>query len=276
MLRKTLSALVLSPLLAFGLPAQAQDSDVDRLYDLLGFPELLPIMVEEGRSYGDQIRDDLFPGRGGAVWQAEVDRIYDSGRMGETVRAEFAAALDGTDIGPMIDFFGSPRGERIVALELSAREAMLDDSVEEAALEAFARLANEDPGRVALLREYAEVNGLVESNVVGTLNSNFAFYKGLGAGGAFPGGMTDSEIAGDVWAQEAAIRESTVDWVYSYTALAYGPLDDDDLAAYVAFSRSEAGQEITRAIFAAFDVLFVDISRDLGLAAAQLVGGQEL
>lgn len=262
---------VLAP---FGATAQADDTDA--LYDLIGFPRLLDIMVIEGQGYADQIRDDLFPGRGGVRWQADVARIYDADRMDAVVSADFAAALDGVDVGPMLDFFGSDRGRRIIELELSAREAMLADGVEEAALDYFAELAEDDPRRVERLRAYVEANGLIENNVVGTLNSNFAFYEGLAAGGAFPEGMTERQILNDVWGQEEAIRESTADWVYSYLAMAYRPLGDDDLAAYVAFSQSEAGQEVTRAIFEAFDGLFIDISRDLGFAAAQFVGGEEL
>ncbi len=270
-----LCAALLTAISASGT-ATAQTSAADELYDLLGFPELLEIMVEEGESYGDQVRDDLFPGRGGAVWETAVARAYDFERMDGIVRRAFADVLEDMDIAPIAEFFASEQGRRIIDLELSARRAMLGDGVEEAALEAFGELAENDPGRVDLIRAFVEANDLVESNVVGTMNSNFAFYKGLNAGGAFPEEMTDGEIVTDIWRQEGAIRESTADWVYSYLSLAYGPLSDEELAAYVAFSETQAGQDVTRAIFEAFDELFVSLSRDLGFAAAQFVGGQEL
>jgi hypothetical protein len=61
-----------------------------------------------------------------------------------------------------------------------------------------------------------------------------------------------------------------------YLAMAYQPLSDADLEAYIAFSRTPEGQVLNRALFAAFDALFNALSRDLGLAAARLMAGQDL
>ena len=164
----------------------------------------------------------------------------------------------------------------IVGLEVSARRALLDDAVEEASEDAAAIAAADGDPRLDLVAEFVEVNNLVETNVAGSLNSNLAFYEGLVAGRAFGGALTEEQILTDVWSQEADIRENTTEWLYSFLFMAYAPLEDADLDAYIAFSQTEAGEQINRAMFESFDALFTGISRSLGRAAAAEMTTQEL
>lgn len=260
---------------AFPAAALTQE-EANALYDALGLPEIVEIMREEGLDYGATIESDLFPERGGDGWRDTVSRIYDEETMNDTMRSRIAADLDEVDVAPLLEFFESERGRRIVGLEISARRALLDPDVEDAAEVAAAELREDDPARFGLLEEFVEVNDLVESNVMGAMNSNYAFYMGLMEGGAFGGGLTESDILSDVWAQEAEIRADTEDWVYSYLALAYDPLPDEDIAAYVDISRTDAGRALNRALFAAFDELFMSISEGLGYGAAGFMVGEDI
>ena len=58
--------------------------------------------------------------------------------------------------------------------------------------------------------------------------------------------------------------------------MAYQPLADEDLEAYIAFSETDAGKQMNSALFEAFDGLFVDVSRDLGRASSRFMLRQEL
>ena len=164
----------------------------------------------------------------------------------------------------------------IVGLEVSARRALLDPAVEEASEDAAAIAAADSDPRLDLVAEFVEVNNLIETNVAGSLNSNLAFYEGLVDGRAFGGALTEEQILTDVWAQEADIRESTTDWLFSFLFMAYAPLEDADLEAYIAFSQTEAGEQINSAMFDSFEELFTGISRSLGRAAAAEMTTQEL
>jgi len=261
-----------------GAPAQerAPEAQIAPLADALGMDRLLPVMRQEGEVYARDLADDLFPGRTTARWRAEVDAIYDVARMRDTMVAGLRAGLPANTVAPLTDFFTSDLGTRIVGLETSAREALLDPSVETASEEALEAMRAADDPRLALIEDFVEANDLVEMNVVGALNSNFAFYRGLEAGGAFDGTLTEEQMLADVWAQEPEIRADTETWVYSYLALAYGPLADDELERYVALSRSPEGQALNAALFAAFDRLFVRISRELGEAAAQVMSAEDI
>lgn len=269
----------LTAALVLSTPVFAQDSDAEKieaLYAALGLPELLEIMREEGLSYGNDIGADLFTGEPGPEWTELVGAIYDVERMEARVLADFGADLEGDDIDAMLAFFTSEPGRTIISLEVSARSALLDEAVEEVSKEAAAiALADEDP-RMELIKTYAETNSLIEANVVGAMNANYAFYTGLMDGGAFPQSLSEDEILADVWSQEPDIRANTSEWLYSFLFLAYQPLDDADISAYIAFSETEAGQDINDALFTAFDGMFVDISRNLGRASSRFMGQQEL
>lgn len=278
----TIQAL-LRPLLAaafalgLALPLRAEDpARIESVYQAIGLPALIEIMREEGIAYGAELEAELFPGRGRASWAAAVERVYGLERMQAAIRAGLAAELDDGEIDGIMAFFETEAGARIIGLEIAARRALLDKAVEEAAREAWAALEAEGGARWELLIEFAEVNDLVESNVAGAMTSNYAFYMGLVDGGAFGMDMPEAQVLSDVWAQEPAIREETVDWVFSFTALAYQPLSDAEFQAYVDFSATPAGQALNNAIFAAFNPMFVEMSRQMGRDAAQFLAGRDL
>ena len=260
----------------YALPLTAQPDQTDVLFDALGLPEIIDVMRQEGIVYGDTLAADMLPGGGTPRWTQAVSEIYDTTRLEADVLASFVQALDGTDIDAMLDFYTSDLGETIVGLEISARQALLDPEVEDASKE-FAMLQRMDETpRFLLSQSFVDANDLIEANVVGSLNSSYAFYLGLIDGGVMPAGVTPDTALQDIWAQEPETRENTTLWVYSFVMLAYQPLTDAQLQELIAFSTTDAGKDLTRALFGAFDGLFDDVSRRLGLGVAQFMATQEL
>lgn len=247
---------------------------VEDFYAALRLPEILEVMRAEGIAYGDQIAIDMLAGRDPAEWEATVRLIYDADWMERAVLAGLRRELEGRDIAAMTAFFTSEPGRSIVALEVAGRQALLDEAVEEAAKAALAEA--EGSPRLDQVRTYISANDLVDTNVAGALNANYAFYGGLVDGGAFDFDLTDDQILAEVWASEPEVRANTTEWVESFLLMAYAPLSDADLDTYIAFSESEAGQQMNAALFAAFDPMFDDISRALGLGAARFMVGEEL
>lgn len=268
---------VAAALLAFALPVAAQSTArVEPVSDALALPALLEVMHQEGMGYGADLEADLLQGRGGAAWAATVAAIYDTGRMKGMILQGLDAELDDGEIREIVGFFETEAGQHIIALEIAARQALLDEDVEAAARDGWMALEAHGGTRWELLTEFAEVNDLVESNVAGAMTANYAFYRGLADGGAFRDEMTEDQILSDVWNQEQAIRDETVDWVYSFTSLAYQPLSDEEFRAYVDFAATDAGQALNSALFAAFNDMFAQISSDLGGGAARFLAGQDI
>jgi hypothetical protein len=173
-----------------------------------------------------------------------------------------------------VAFFDSAEGRRIVELEVSARRAMMEDAVEDAARADYLQRVGEGDDRLALVEQFVDANDLIEANVVGALNSNYMFYRGLVEGGALE--MSEAEMLDDVWSQEDETRGDTREWLYGFLLLAYGPLEDATLEAYVALSVTPEGRAMNRALFAGFDRMYAEISYALGLAIAREMQSEEL
>lgn len=256
----------------------AREANVAALVQAMKLPGVVEVMHAEGLDYGRDLREEMFPGRAAADWDATVASIYDPGRMLADIQTVLETELaDKPDVVSEAQaFFVSSAGQKILELELEARRALLDEATETAAKAAAADLAAQDGPRMEALRRFAATNDLIEMNVMGGLNANLAFYRGLADGGLFDGQMSESDMLAEVWAQEDQIRGDTEEWLWTYLVLAYQPLSDEELQAYQKFSEGAAGRQLNAALFAGFDAGFVRISRDLGRAAARMVQGEDI
>lgn len=268
-----LRLLVLLVLLPVGGWA-ATPAELSRLHTVLQTDVLMEILSEEGIEQSEELRADMFPGRGGVGWTATIGQIYAPERLATLFRDAFAKELETADVTPLLTFYDGGTGSKIAALEVEARRAIMSDDVEAAAREAYRQIEGDGTEREALLEEFADLNGLVDRNVAGALNANLAFFRGLSSGEGFE--MGEDEMLRDVWLQEADIREDTAGWVFGFMALAYEPLSDTELRSYVEMTATEAGRDLNRALFAGFDAIFLDVSYALGAATAQFSVGDEL
>ncbi|MGP6086179.1 DUF2059 domain-containing protein [Antarctobacter jejuensis] len=267
--------LVLAVALATGTSAAPLRAEpVDDLLEALQIEEMLEIMRVEGMAYGEELAEDLIPGGHSPRWEGLLAQIYDPEKMHTVMRGSFAEIIAESDPAPLIAFFSSDLGKKVIQLELSARRAMIDDAVEEAARQTYRDLKGTDDARFKQIDRFIEVNDLLEANVTGALNASFRFYSGLVEGGGL--GMSEAEILQDVWSQEQETRDDTQEWIYGFLLLAYEPLTDEELDAYIALSETSQGRALNRALFAGFNDMYDEVSFALGLAAAQMMQQQEL
>ncbi|KQI69832.1 hypothetical protein AN189_04995 [Loktanella sp. 3ANDIMAR09] len=265
------SALRQSTLIAalvFGSATVVTAQDIDPVYDALRMDELVTILRAEGLHYGDDIAAELFNGPVSGAWDGAVDAVFDTTVMADTLRSGLAAGLDDTDTDAIVAFYDSPLGQQITTLELSAREAFLDETIEEAATEAAAIAVADGGPRIDQMNAYLAANDVIEQEVTSTMNASVAFYMGLMDGGALPPSLTEDEVLRDVYSRQDEIRRDVTSRVYAFLYLAYDPLSDADIDAYITFMESQPGQALSRATYAAFDAYYIDASRQLALAAA--------
>ena len=251
--------------------------DVRAIYDALLLPQVIEVIGTEGAAHGEDLAQTIFGGRPVPQdWTDVVTSIYDPAHMEEEVLASLAEDLGNENTAAVLAFLQAEPGRSLTALELDAREAMMDEEVEQEAKEEAAVAVFQNAPRLELLRRYAEANDIIEMNVAGTMNNNVAYLTGLLDGGALAGDMTESDILADVSTQEPQIRAQTEEWAYSFLLKAYEPASDPDIEALIAFSETEPGQALNRAVFEAFDERFTEISRALGLAAARYMTTDEI
>ncbi|NHB78486.1 DUF2059 domain-containing protein [Rhodobacter calidifons] len=260
------------------LPSPVAGQSVAELGRILRLDALFEVLREEGLAHGRSIEADMFPGRGGARWEATVAQIYDVGRMRAGFDAALAQALgpDTETLAEVAAFFGSELGQRILTLEIEARRAFLDTAREEAARVAADDAAAARDPKVALIRKMIEAADLLESNVAGSMSGNLAFMTGMAGTGVYGRAMSEDEILADIWSREDQIRSDSSTWLYAYLGLAYAPLSEAELQSYVAFWESPAGQRLNGALFAAFDQVFRPVSHELGRAAGQAMLSRDI
>lgn len=262
--------------LSLAMPVRAQQpapSGFEALWHALEMSDLLSIMRTEGLEQSESLGFDYLPYAPGAGWAEVTRRIYDTRKMETEMRRAFSDALGPESVAEMVAFFNSEDGREIIAREVRTRREFLDPGKEASAREAVTGQGAET-ARMAQVEAYIDVNDLVEYNVTAALNSNFRFYQGLSEGGALD--MTEAEMLDEVWSQEALTRADTDDWLRAFLHAAYAPLDDAQMDAYIAFSRTPAGQRLNRALFEGFAVVYDEIHYALGLAIADRMASQEL
>lgn len=246
---------------------------LDEIWQLLDMTNSLSIMRDEGQAMVADLERDYLGAGHGAGWDRAVEQIYDPEVMNDLMRDAFARDFADTDPAPVVAFFSSDLGRKIVRLELSARRAFSDADTEAAARDRI-RTGDVDPARQKQIEDFIDVNDLVAYNVTGALNTNFAFLSGLAEAELFR--TTEAEILDNVYANAEETRVDTEEWLRAYLTMAYQPLRDDELAEYIAFSKRPEGQRLNRALFAGFGVMYDTQYNALGRAVADQLGAQDL
>lgn len=280
-----LAAVALPPAGGARLPSGAVAADEPAgILDAAGLAAVLQleptfaVLIEEARPGAADIEAQYFPGRGGVAWEGAVAALYDPAAMRARFEAAFAEALAGQEavIPAAAAFFASDLGQRVLSLEIEARRAMLDVTVEEAAEVAAQDMRDRRDPRMRLIRDLIAAGDLVESSVAGTLTAELAFSDGFAEGS--PPGLTlprEDRIL-DIWADEAAVRGDSGAWLVRYMVQAYAPLGEAELKAYLRFSESPEGRAVTAAMTTAMEAALVPISHELGRLTARFALSQQI
>ncbi|MEL6586295.1 MAG: hypothetical protein AAFY65_10740 [Pseudomonadota bacterium] len=249
---------------------------VQQLLALTHLEPLVHVVATEGARHGLSLEGALFPGKGGSAWASAVSRIQAPDRIVPIIHGAVTELMGPEDVTAANAFFGSELGQRVVNSEVSARRKMLDKTVEAEAMGAAAMLVRADNPRMTLIEDIIDALDLVSANVSGGLNANYAFYRGLAEGGAMARRLAEQEMLAMVLNQEADIRKATEEWLRAYLTMAYAPLSDGELHAYVDFVQTRAGRRYNAAMFAGFGRVFEATSYDLGLAAARFMVAEDI
>lgn len=277
-IRAALLSILFTVLLVVA-PHTARANDIARAFLL---EELFEIMAEEGRR--SAVMDDATPLQGRALDQFAMDaeRLYNPDAMLRAFLAELDVELAAHPEmrADALEFAGTELGKRVLQLEISARSALLDDAVDEAARLALveARAASEtqpEAVRLALVRERIAANDLIDLNISLGLNTSFSYYRGMLDEDAVEG-MTANELLQLVWAQQDEIRAEIEDWSESFFLLAYGPLSEDEMRALIDYARTPLAVGFNQAMFRAFDTVFTELSLRLGQALGRRLRFEEL
>jgi hypothetical protein len=260
--------------LILGTLSALADARISVLVDVLKLDEAAQILSDEGIDSAQGLNAEMLNGQGGPGFALQVEQIYDPARLAEMVRAELEAGLSAAAVEEVIAFYATPLGTQIIDLENAARRAIQETQIEDAARARYAEMLDRDDPRLALITALIDGGDMITRNVTSAMNSNFQFFRGLADGDAVE--MTEQEMLDDASKDIEAEMEETTIWLSGYMLLAYSPLSDDELRAYIGFSETPAGQAMNRALFSGFGKAYEDISYGLGRAVALNMTAEEL
>ncbi|RJE80096.1 hypothetical protein [Paracoccus sp. JM45] len=251
----------------------------DRIWQVLGLGRQMQIFQQEATDEAAAFAAEGMIAGSGEPWAETVARINQPARLQTLFRQGMGKVLMRSDLSLLntaLGFYETGLGRQLVPLEISARMAMLDDTVSENAQDAFRRAAARNDPRVDQINRLIEVADLVEPNVTSGLNASVAFSRGFGEGGGYDMPLSEGEMLSETWSQQDQIEADTRDWLQSFLMLAYSSLSDEQLDEYIAYAASPEGDALARALFAAYDEVFLQTSYDMGLAAALRLQGRQL
>lgn len=251
----------------------AANEHAERLMQAMHLSEFMEILSEEGQEQGRSMNETMLNGSGGSYFEAQIKELYDTVWMYEQLSNAVARIMTEKQLEQAAIFFESDLGQTIVSLENSARRAMADDAVEDMARTAYEQADREDTF-YRLVDEYVQVNDLIEQNVQGTMSADLSFYRGLATGQT---AFTDEEaLLEELLSQRDQTKIETTEWMYSFLLLAYRPLDESQMRENIAFSRTDTGRALNKALFEGFDEMIDGISFQLGAAIAQAMRASDL
>ncbi len=252
-----------------GWSATARD-----LAKVLDVADMIDIMRTEGRADAADLAEELIPGGVSTYWLEQVDTIYAAPKMTEMLVQGLEQSMTTAEIDAAVAFFDGELGRRILSLENSARAAMIDQSVEDFARDAYIEKLDQGDPKLDAVTDFVQANDLLERNVAGAMSATYQFYAGMSQGGALD--MDEQAMLSDIWAQEKELRNDTEAWLFGYLLMAYQPLSIAEIETYTEYSKTEDGQALNAALFDGFDAMYRSISFALGLAIAEAMQGSDL
>ncbi|MEX0285639.1 MAG: DUF2059 domain-containing protein [Paracoccaceae bacterium] len=256
---------------ASGLAAEQELAE--RLAETLRVSDVVQILHREGLEQGRQLNANMLGDTGGAYFAAQVESIYDPDDMVAALTDALAEHMSGVALQETLDFFGSPVGQRIIALEISAREAYSLPDVQEMAVAQLEDTPESD-SRLKLVRTFVEANDLVARNVEGVQAADFSFYRGLSEGGGIP--RDDTGYLATMLEGRDELLAETEEWALSFHYMAYKPLTEAEQQANIDFSLSASGQELNDALFDGFERMYNDIFYQMGRLVARSMATADL
>lgn len=248
----------------------------DEVTRMLRLDELIAVMSQEAVAQAGEDLGTMEPEQQSA-WQENIARINDPDRLRRLMGRELASALARTDpalIRKALLFYSTDLGKRVVALELSARLAMIGPDGRDGAIEAAGQAAETGSLRLEQIDRLMIATEVVDANVAGSLNAIIA--SGRGFADASPLEIPVEDFTAEAWAQEPEIRDNITQWVQAMLYLAYGPLDDSEVEDLITYVGSREAVALADVLGAAFDGIFARIAYETGVMTAGQLSGADL
>ena len=249
------------------LGAQAQTAVYDQLYSALRLDEIVQIIKTEGIHEANTTAEIYLKSKGQTgTFRKDIEKLYDRTNISTFLLDGVANRLTEDDAQSALAFYSGSLGAKIAQLEASARLAISDDAVESVAIEIAKAAGSKDHQRYKTLTKNIEDLELVEHNMKGAFASQYGFLTELSQADDID--LSQDQILSMLSANEQKLRGEISAWLIGYSYMAYQPLSDEELDAYLDFLTSKPGKALHKALFDVFNALSVETASALGVLIA--------
>jgi hypothetical protein len=191
-----------------------------------------------------------------------IRAAYEPARLRATATRVVANGLDEQHVGELRRWYSSPQGLAITGLE----EKQASEGVDPRALatRGAAVLEQSTARRRELLADLVREGKVAESAVEMVLGTAVAIQRGVLAANPDAPAVTTGEINAALAPQRPVLLKAYTTLAMANAALTYQPLPDTELANYVAFMGSPAGQHFNDLVAKALGAALSEAAEDLG------------
>lgn len=249
-------------LLSLAVPAYAQSTPTLRdIHRINGFDEAVAELEYSFRGALDQY-PGAKPERLVDAWRVAQEGAFDTERLIPELEAVVAGRLKPEEIAVLLDFFKSDLGMRISRMEIAATRPEVQETKDAEGAALYARLATEDPERLALYTRLIDTLQSVDVGEAIALNMTYAIVSAILGAANQP--ATDEQIAAVVRQNTATLRADIEKHAASNTAWIYRDVGMEDMRRYAAFLETPEAKRYYATILLAFDRVFTAEARAFG------------
>ncbi|MDX1635925.1 MAG: DUF2059 domain-containing protein [Marinobacter sp.] len=230
------------------------------------YPKMMTEGISQGLSQTGQLNPIVKAGISGMMTQA-----FDSTRMRRQVAQDLDQGMSQQALARVNDWYQSPLGEKVAALEARAAMPAAWRVIEEQGSALVSRYQGSE--RARLFSDFDRASRATESAVDTAVAIQVGFATAMAA---FNGAVVDTEVVRQrVESQRTMLRGMVEQQVYAGYLYTYEQLSNEELREYIRFMKTEAGDRFNRvatesvqqAILEPIDAIAVGLARLLGPAS---------
>jgi hypothetical protein len=254
--------------------ASASPEAARRLVEIAGVAAMLDSLDRSLRVPPPEVAGDRTPLA--EHWAEAAERhLRLSDLIGDLVDG-VAASLPDTDAEGLAAYYSAGLGLRVTEMEKAAQAGMERPERVAEGREIMARMVDDDPARVDVLKALEARFDAVESGTAMALNMSFAMVSGMVASGRLPAKMSDAELLALIQRTAPAVRASVTDQFYSAAALTYRDLPTAELRTYVDFLGTPPARAFYAAINSTLERVLEERMRAFGHEIMLLSGARKI
>ena len=241
-MRTVILSLVTSFLLA--VAAQATTADTTRMQKLLrtiGIDTYLASFAEDVGGADNPMARSI--GGIAEAWTTSSLENFAPEEMFADVVYEMNGRLSDGHMSELEHFFAAPLGRRIAAMEVAAQRPGVSLTVKTEGADLLGSLIDSQDNRLEQLGTLIDALSAEETGLAMALSLNRAVLSGMSASGRLPYKLSSDQIDALVSSQRRLIRGTIRDQLLISMAYTYQTLSDGELDRYIAFLKTDAGQQ---------------------------------